>query len=94
MKNVAVRLAKYKAIANTISLGGVLTESNEAVISDKASWKKIMKVTPLKKWMSEEEVAEWVYFLTVINKSATSQDFVIDNGEKDLNCTFVWPDFD
>ena len=94
MKNVAVRLAKYKAIANAISLGGVLTESNEAVISDKASWRKIMKATPLKKWMSEEEVAEWVYFLTVINKSATGQDFVIDNGEKDLNCTFVWPDFD
>ena len=94
MKNVAVRLAQYKATANTISLGGVLTESNEPVISDKSAWKKIMKATPLKKWMSEEEVADWVYFLTVVNKSATGQDFVIDNGEKDLNCTFVWPNFE
>jgi 3-oxoacyl-[acyl-carrier protein] reductase len=52
-----------------------------------------MDVTPLKKWVSLEEAAEWVYFLTVINKSCSGQDVLIDNGEKDLNCTFVWPNF-
>ena len=62
-------------------------------MNDEASWKAIMDVTPLKKWVSLEEAAEWVYFLTVINKSCSGQDVLIDNGEKDLNCTFVWPNF-
>ena len=91
MKNVAVELAKYRATVNSISLGGVLTDSNKLVIDDKKSWEKIMDATPLKKWMSEEEVAEWVYFLTMINKSMTGQDVLIDNGELNLNSTFVWP---
>lgn len=91
MKNVAVELAKFKATVNSISLGGVLTDSNKPVIDDKKSWEKIMDATPLKKWMSEEEVAEWVYFLTMINKSMTGQDVLIDNGELNLNSTFVWP---
>ena len=91
MKNVASRLAPRGVIVNSISLGGVLTESNRPVIDNPELWHKIMDVTPLKKWMNEEEVAEWAYFLTVINKSASGQDFLIDNGEKDLNNTFVWP---
>lgn len=91
MKNVAIRLAKYGATANSISLGGVLTESNNEVIKDENSWNKIMEATPLKKWMSKEEVSEWVYFLLVVNKSASGIDVLIDNGEANLNSTFVWP---
>ena len=91
MKNVAMRLTKYGATANSISLGGVLTESNKPVMDDKDSWTKIMKATPLKKWMSEEEVSEWVYFLLVINKSASGIDILIDNGESNLNSKFIWP---
>ena len=90
MKNVATRLAP-KAIANSLSLGGVITEINDVVISDEKHWKKIMKATPLKKWMSEEEVCEWVYFLLVVNKSMSGQDILVDNGEYNLNNTFVWP---
>ena len=91
MKNVASRLAPFGVLVNSISLGGVLTESNNPVINNKELWNKIMEVTPLKKWMSVEEVSEWVYFLLVKNKSMSGQDLLIDNGEKDLNCTFVWP---
>lgn len=91
MKNVAVELAKYGATVNSISLGGVLTSSNDIVMNDKKSWEKIMDVTPLKKWMSLEEVTDWVYFLTMINKSMSGQDLLIDNGELNLNSTFVWP---
>ena len=93
MKNVATRLVRYKATANSISLGGVDTELNKAVMEDKKLWKKIMDVTPLKKWMSVEEVSEWIYFLTVVNKSMSGQDLLIDNGEFNLNSTFVWPDY-
>lgn len=91
MKNVAIRLAKQGATANSISLGGVLTKSNDPVIKNKECWNKIMAATPLKKWATEEEVAEWVYFLLVINKSASGIDILIDNGEYNLNSTFVWP---
>ena len=91
MKNVAIRLAKYGATTNSISLGGVITESNKPVMEDKESWERIMKATPLKKWMSEEEVSEWVYFLLVVNKSASGIDILIDNGEANLNSSFVWP---
>ena len=91
MKNVATRVAKYQATCNSISLGGVLTDSNKPVMDDKESWNKIMEVTPLKKWMTLDEVDKWVYFLLVINKSMSGQDILIDNGEYNLNNTFVWP---
>lgn len=93
MKNVASRLTVYQATCNSISLGGVLTESNKDLIENDDYWEDIMEVTPLKKWMSEEEVSEWVYFLTVINKSASGIDILIDNGEYQLNNTFVWPNY-
>ena len=41
--------------------------------------------------MKEEEVSEWVYFLLVVNKSASGIDILIDNGEANLNSSFVWP---
>lgn len=91
MKYVATQLAKYRATVNAISLGGVITDSNIAIMEDKESWDKIMRVTPLKKWMTLDEVSEWVYFLTVINKSMTGENILIDNGEYKLNNTFVWP---
>ena len=91
MKNVAVRLAEYGATANSISLGGVLTDSNAPVMEDEESWNEIMDATPLKKWATLSEVCDWVYFLLVTNKSMTGQDVLIDNGEYNLNSTFVWP---
>ncbi|MBO4325777.1 MAG: SDR family oxidoreductase [Clostridia bacterium] len=91
MKNVAVRLALFGAVANSISPGGVLTESNRPVTDDPELWNRIMAVTPLKKWATEAEIAEWVWFLTVVNRSASGIDVLIDNGELGLNSTFVWP---
>lgn len=91
MKNAAIRLAKFGATCNSISPGGVTTDLNLPVMCDKNLWQKIMDVTPLKRWASPEDIAEWIYFLTVVNKNCTGQDILIDNGEKDLNSTFVWP---
>ena len=94
MRNLAIRLAKMGVTVNALSLGGVLTESNSLVMNDEECWKKIMQVTPLKKWMTVDEAAEWVIFLTLINKSMSGQNILVDNGEKDLNPTFVWPDYE
>lgn len=91
MKTVAIRLAEYGATVNSISLGGVLTASNAPVIEDKKLWEEIMDATPLKRWATEDEVCDWVVFLTTVNRSMTGEDLLIDNGENKLNSTFVWP---
>ena len=51
-----------------------------------------MDVTPMKKWMTPDEVADWVLFLTTQNRSMSGENLVIDNGEMRLNPTFVWPE--
>jgi 3-oxoacyl-[acyl-carrier protein] reductase len=91
-KNLAIRLAALGATCNSISPGGVTTELNEPVMSDKNLWNQIMNLTPLKKWASPEEIAQWVYFLTCINKSATGIDVIIDNGENTCSSKFIWPE--
>ena len=91
-RNVAIRLAPYGATCNSISPGGVATDLNRPVMDDPALWKEIMDVTPLKKWAEPEEIAQWCYFLTVVNRSCTGEDILIDNGETHLNSTFVWPE--
>ena len=81
MKNVALRIAPYGATCNSISPGGVTTALNKRVMDDPELWAQIMDETPLRKWASAEEIAEWVYFVSVVNKSMTAQDILIDNGE-------------
>lgn len=58
-------------------------------MNDKDKWAAIMEMTPLKKWATREEIAEWIYFMLFVNKSMTGQDVLIDNGEM-FNHTFVW----
>lgn len=69
--------------------GGVLTSLNDRVITNPDLWNKIMQQTLIPKWATVEEIAEWAYFVTVINKSMTAQDILIDNGE-DAKAEFVW----
>lgn len=90
MKNVAIRLAPMGTTVNAISLGGVKTPLNDEIMKDSECWEKIMAVTPLKKWMTPDEVADWVLFLTLKNRSMSGQNLLIDNGELNLNPTFVW----
>lgn len=88
-KNVALRLAKYGATCNSISPGGVITELNRRVMDDKKKWNEIMKLTPLKKWATAEEIAEWIYFIAAKQTSMTAQDILIDNGESS-DAKFIW----
>ena len=92
MRNVARRVAEYGATCNSISPGGVITDLNKPVMEDEKLWNGIMDLTPLRKWATSREIAEWVYFLTVVNRSATGEDFLIDNGETKLNGSFIWPE--
>lgn len=85
----AKQIAKFGAVCNSLSFGGVETSLNNNVMQDSSSWDKIMSMTPLKKWMKLDECAEWAYFFTVKNKSCTAQDLIIDNGEF-FNHQFIW----
>ncbi len=88
-KNVAIRIAKYGAVCNSLDPGGVLTPLNECVMNDPELWAEIMDETPLKRWAMTEEIAEWAYFLTVTNKFCTGQNILVDGGEA-INYNFVW----
>ncbi|MBR2540837.1 MAG: SDR family oxidoreductase [Mogibacterium sp.] len=89
-KNVALRIAP-RAICNSIDPGGVTTELNRIVMDDPALWNRIMELTPLKRWASPEEIAEWVYFVAVTNRFMTGQNLLIDGGEAG-RAEFVWPE--
>ncbi len=89
MKGTALRLAEFGATANSLSPGGVLTDLNKHIIETPELWQAVMNETMLSKWAEVEEIAEWVYFVTVCNKSMTAQDLLIDNGEI-AKSNFIW----
>jgi len=88
-KWTAKEIAKYGAVCNSLSFGGVLTEVNAPVMNNQELWNQIMDLTPLKRWTTPEEAAEWIYFLAITNRSCSGQDIMIDNLES-LNGVFVW----
>ena len=89
-KNVANRLAP-QATCNSVDPGGVLTELNRCVMDDERMWGRIMGLTPLKRWATPEEIAEWVYFVGAVNRFMTGQNLLIDGGEAGA-AEFVWPE--
>ena len=89
-KNVAQRLAP-QATCNSIDPGGVLTELNRPVMDDAQLWGRIMDLTPLRRWATPEEIAEWIYFVAVTNRFMTGQSLLIDGGEAGRT-EFVWPE--
>lgn len=90
-KNVALRVAQYGAVCNSLDPGGVLTPLNDCVVDDPVLWNQIMDETPLKRWATVEEIAVWAYFLTVENRFCTGQSIVVDGGES-INSRFIWPE--
>lgn len=88
-KNLALRVAKYGAVCNSISPGGVYTPINEHIVQDKNKLDAVLNEAILHRWASAEEIAQWIYFVTAVNKSATAQDFLVDNGEM-AKSNFIW----
>jgi 3-oxoacyl-[acyl-carrier protein] reductase len=71
----------------------VLTDLNLPVMEDETLWSRIMELTPLKRWATPQEIAEWIYFVAVTNRFMTGQNILIDGGEAG-SFDFVWPDTD
>lgn len=88
-KNVAMRVAPYGATCNSLDPGGVITPLNDCVMNDPVLWAQIMDETPLRRWATCEEIAQWVYFLTVTNTFCTGQNILVDGGES-INFNFIW----
>ena len=88
-KHVAMKIAPYGATCNSLDPGGVLTPLNDCVIKDPELWEKIMDETPLKRWATPQEIAEWAYFLTMTNRFCTGQNILVDGGES-INYHFIW----
>ncbi len=88
-KNVAMRIAPYGATCNSLDPGGVLTPLNDPVVNDPELWSQIMDETPLRRWATADEIAQWAYFLTVTNKFCTGQNILVDGGES-INYNFIW----
>ena len=89
MRKVALDVSLFGATANSISPGGVRTSLNEHILNDEKLYKSVLNETLLNKWCDPEEIADLAYYLTVINKSITGEDILIDNGEK-LKSNFIW----
>ena len=89
-KSTALRLAPYGATCNTLSPGGVMTASNDPVIQNKTLFQKALAENLFGRWAEPSEIAEWAYFLTVVNKSMTGEDVLVDCGEM-VKSNFVWP---
>jgi 3-oxoacyl-[acyl-carrier protein] reductase len=88
-KWTAAEVAKYGATCNSISPGGVRTKSNSHILKSPKLWREVCNETMLGKWAEPWEIADWVYFVAVVNKSMTAQDIIIDNGEL-AKFNFVW----
>lgn len=91
MRHCAIRLAnEFRATCNALCFGGVRTELNRPVMDDPVLWKRIMDVTPLRRWAEPREAAEWMYFLTAVNTFCTGQAIDVSGGERNCADLFVW----
>mgnify|MGYP000891907080 CR=1 FL=1 len=88
-KNTALRIAKFGAVCNSISPGGVVTDINNHIIESPELWRAVLDETMLNRWASSKEIADWIYFMAITNKSMTAQDILVDNGEM-AKSNFIW----
>lgn len=89
MKNLALACAKRGVTCNSISPGGVVTPANQHILESEELYAAVKDETLLGKWAEPEEIAELAYYLTVVNRSITGEDILIDNGEM-LKSNFIW----
>lgn len=89
MKNLALQLAPRGVTCNSISPGGVITPANRHILESEELYRRVLDETLLGKWAEPEEVAELAYYLTMVNRSITGEDIVMDNGEM-LKSNFIW----
>lgn len=88
-KTIAKKVACYGATCNSISPGGVITDMNKHIFDNNFLYDAVLNETLLHKWAQPQEIADWIFFTSVVNVSMTGQDIIIDNGEL-CNFNFIW----
>ena len=89
MKNLALELAPRGITVNSVSPGGVVTESNAHILESEELYAAVLAETLLGKWAQPEEIADLTWYLTMVNRSMTGEDLLVDNGEM-LKSNFIW----
>ena len=89
MKNLALNLAQRGITVNSISPGGVITPANRHILEKEELYAAGKAETLLGKWAGAEEIADLSWYLTMVNRSITGEDILIDNGEM-LKSNFIW----
>lgn len=89
MKNLALRLAPRGITVNSISPGGVITSANKHILESERLYEAVLAETLLGKWADPDEVADLAWYLTMVNRSITGEDILMDNGEM-LKSNFIW----
>lgn len=81
-KHLSISLGKkWGTRVNSVSPGAVMTGLEPRLYSNEKLVHAVANENILHKWIAPEEIAEWIYFLAVVNKSMTGQDVLVDNGE-------------
>lgn len=81
-KHLAMDLGRrYGARVVSISPGAVITDLEPELYANEEAMAQVAEENILKKWIFPEEIAEWIYFIAIKDKSMTGQDVLIDNGE-------------
>ena len=83
-KNLAINFTnKFKRVPiNILCFGAVLTGLEPKLYRHKELVDAVANENLLKKWITVEEAADWVYFMSVVNKSMCGQSILVDNGEQ------------
>lgn len=89
MKYLAMNLSHRGITCNSISPGGVITHSNDHILQNRLLYDAVKAETILGKWAEPEEIADLAYYMTVVNRSMTGEDILVDNGEM-LKSNFIW----
>lgn len=89
-KNLAINFTnKFKKVpVNILCFGAVMTGLEPKLYAQQDLVDAVADQNMLKKWIMPDEAAEWVYFMSVVNKSMCGQSILIDNGEE-ANYTFI-----
>ena len=89
-KNLAINFTnKFKKVPiNILCFGAVMTGLEPKLYAQQDLVDAVADQNMLKKWIMPDEAAEWVYFMSVVNKSMCGQSILIDNGEQ-ANYTFI-----